>query len=52
MSKVIPISKDSLKLKKEKLIIQRLDAIQSCNYSLANKLLVEIQKLNTEIYGV
>ena len=48
--KVIPISKDALKLRKEKLRIKRLNAIEIGDGLLADKLLKEIQKLNIEIY--
>ena len=48
--KIIPISKDALKLRKENLILERLEAIEIGNSVLANKILKEIQLLNIEIY--
>jgi hypothetical protein len=50
MSKIVYISKEVMKAKKEELIIERNNAIMSCNYKKAEKLLAEIQKLNHEIY--
>lgn len=50
MSKVVYISKEAMKAKKEALIVKRNDCLMSCNYKEADKILKEIQDLNDKIY--
>ena len=50
MSKVIPISKTALKLRKERLVQERLNALEISDYGRANELLKKIKELNLKIY--
>jgi hypothetical protein len=50
MAKILYISKEVMKQRKEALITERNDCLMSGNYKKAEKLLLEIQKLNIEIY--